>query len=269
MLVMTHNSAWSNQLQLLNIHQGANKLQQFTILDARPKAQWQQGHLPGAHSLSWEDYTSTDSAGVKYRIIPPAQLAQKLGELGICNDTPILIYADADTSWGGEGWLAWTLTWLGHQGTIYILDGGIGAWVATQLPLNKLETTTTPTEYTFTLQPQLAISAEQLADQPSNYTIVDTRNYWTEWLPRHLPRAVHIDWKMFYQGEHRRPLSAEQLKKLFSDNGITLDKPIVYYCSGGIRSGYTWMVHTLAGLPTAINFEGGTEEWNHSQKKPN
>ncbi|MDY0190862.1 MAG: rhodanese-like domain-containing protein [Desulfuromonas sp.] len=264
---MTNNSAWSTQLQLLDINQGADKLQDLIILDARPKAQWQQSHLPGAISLCWEDYTSTDSAGVKYRIIPPAQLAQKLGELGISSDKPLLIYADAETSWGGEGWLAWALSWLGHQGTIYVLDGGINAWVAAQLPVNNLEVKLPPTEYEFTLQPQMSISAQQLASNPDKYTLVDTRNYWIEWLPSHLPGAIHIDWKLFYTGEQRRPLNAEQLKKLLSDNGVTLDKPIVYYCSGGIRSGYTWMVHTLAGLPTSFNYEGGSEEWNLSQQQ--
>jgi thiosulfate/3-mercaptopyruvate sulfurtransferase len=40
-----------------------------------------------------------------------------------------------------------------------------------------------------------------------------------------------------------------------------MDRPVVYYCKGGIRSAYAWMVHVLAGFPGACNFEGGMEEW--------
>ena len=233
----------------------------MVILDARPQAQWQQQHIPGAFSFSWEDYTRTDNSSVKYRILPPEELARHLGKMGIDNTTAILIYGDADTSWGGEGWLAWMLAWLGHQGAVYILDGGIQAWSAAKLPLNNAQPIATACAYEFELQPQLTISATQLAQHHQQYNIVDTRNYWTEWLPGHLPGAIHIDWKQFYHGENHQTLPAEGLKKLLSNNGADLAKPTVYYCTGGIRSGFTWMVHTLAGLPAAINFEGGTEEW--------
>jgi thiosulfate/3-mercaptopyruvate sulfurtransferase len=39
---------------------------------------------------------------------------------------------------------------------------------------------------------------------------------------------------------------------------------VVYYCAGGIRSGYAWLIHHLAGLPEAVNFEGGMEEWGQA-----
>jgi thiosulfate/3-mercaptopyruvate sulfurtransferase len=265
MILMTYNPGWSFQLQLLNIDQGTAKLQQLTILDARPHTQWQQGHLPGAYSFSWEDYTNSDSSGVKYRILPPQQLAKTLGSMGISNDSTILIYADADTSWGGEGWLAWMFAWLGHQGPVYILDGGIQAWTAAKLALNTAQPSAEETTYEFTLQPQVTISASKLTQHNTQYTVIDTRNYWTEWLPGHLPNAINIDWKKFYRGADHRPLSGTELTAMLKANGVDLDKPVVYYCSGGIRSGYTWMVHMLAGLPTAINFEGGIEEWNQRQ----
>jgi thiosulfate/3-mercaptopyruvate sulfurtransferase len=50
-------------------------------------------------------------------------------------------------------------------------------------------------------------------------------------------------------------------EKLLAKHGVDLRKPVVYYCTGGIRSGYAWMVHTLAGLPNGRNYEGGMEEW--------
>lgn len=265
MLIIPHSSLAFN-LQRLDIQQGSQTLSDVIILDARPHAVWQQGHLPGAHVFSWEDYTRVDADGVKYRIAPPDELARALGALGIERTSSVLIYGDADSSWGGEGWLAWMLAWLGHEGPVFLLDGGIQAWKKAQLPLS----TTVPPQpqavpYRPQLQPQYTISADQIAQQSDSITLIDTRNYWLEWLPGHLPQAVHLDWKSLYHSDDKRPLDGAAFKQLLQQQGVDLSKPVVYYCTGGIRSAYAWMVHQLAGLPSAVNFEGGTEEWNHFQ----
>ena len=186
--------------------------------------------------------------------------------MGINAAADVLIYADADSSWGGEGWAAWALAWLGHTGSVYILDGGIQAWQGAGFELETgaaaCGATAKAQDYAVNLREELNISAPTLQKNKGAYTIVDTRNYWNEWLLGHVPGAVHINWKDFYTGTNPRPLDAQALKTLLQQNGVDLDKPVVYYCTGGIRSGYTWLVHTLAGLPAAINFEGGTEAWN-------
>lgn len=43
----------------------------WVILDSRPKADWEAGHLPGAIQFFWESYTRTDARGVKYSSLPP------------------------------------------------------------------------------------------------------------------------------------------------------------------------------------------------------
>ncbi|MBT4365191.1 MAG: sulfurtransferase, partial [Desulfobacteraceae bacterium] len=32
-------------------------------------------------------------------------------------------------------------------------------------------------------------------------------------------------------------------------------------CTGGIRSSYSWLIHSIAGLPPAKNYEGGMAAW--------
>ncbi len=268
MLISTTQYASAFSLQRLDVQRGSQQLQDLAILDARPLAQYQQGHIAGAHSLSWEDYTRPDSDGVNYRIVPVNELTDALGRMGISTTTPVLIYGDADTSWGGEGWAAWLLAWLGHQGPVSILDGGIQAWQSAKLPLVTTAPQATATVYQPALQPQLLISAEEIDAAKGDITLVDTRNYWMEWLPGHLPNAIHLDWKELFHGKNKRAIDATALKKLLTEKGVNLNKPVVYYCTGGIRSGYAWMVHELAGLPSAINFEGGTEEWNAFEKQP-
>jgi len=234
----------------------------WIFLDCRPEKLYHQGHLPGALSFSWEKLTATDKDGVKYRILPPDELAAELGRMGISETSKIVVYGDADTSWGGEGWAAWVMTWLGHQGPVRVLEGGISAWKQAGFPLVKEQ----PKEaqkapYVVNLQPGTDVTVKQLVEHGEQYTLVDVRST-LEWIKGHLPGAVHISWEKFYQGPNRSPLPKAQLQKLFSDHGVNPDKPVVYYCTGGIRSGYTWMVQELSGLGTAINFEGGTEAWD-------
>jgi thiosulfate/3-mercaptopyruvate sulfurtransferase len=257
---------WAFDLRLTNPSPAA-ELENVIILDARPLETWKTSHIAGALSFSWETYTRTDKDGVKWRILPPEELAAALGALGIRHTDEVLVYGDADTSWGGEGWLVWMLAWLGHQGTVYYLDGGFQGWLAAGQPVSAAEGEKRPPAiYQANPQTQFIISSDQIEARKGRINLVDTRGYYKEWLLGHLPGAVHIGWEEFYQGKNRQVLPPEELKALLIKEGLDLNKPVVYYCTGGIRSGFTWLVHQLSGLPAAVNFEGGTEEW--IQKRP-
>jgi thiosulfate/3-mercaptopyruvate sulfurtransferase len=241
-------------------------LSAWVILDARPSKQWQQGHIPGARSFSWEDYTRTDEKGIAYRTLPPEQLAAALGKMGIDENSPVVVYGDADTSWGGEGWACWVLAWMGHKAPIRMLNGGIQSWLALKLPVQSKDQTLTaePKTYHYQVLASVNISADDIRKNPSAFQLVDTRST-LEWIKGQIPGAIHIPWEKFYTGVDRRPLTPAETKELLIQKGINPDRPVVYYCAGGIRSAYSWLVHHLAGLPEAINFEGGMEEW---EKRP-
>jgi thiosulfate/3-mercaptopyruvate sulfurtransferase len=234
----------------------------WIVLDARPKSEWTEGHIPGALSFSWEDYTRTDEQGIPYRVWQPQALAKALGAMGINENTPVVVYGDADKSWGGEGWTCWLLSWIGHKGQIRLLSGGIQSWRTNAFPVlaGAEKKNIRNVRYNVHLDPALDITTIEIKKNRSGLVLVDTRST-LEWFKGRIPGAVHIPWNDFYSGKDRRPLSPAALKKLLQKNGVDTRKPIVYYCTGGIRSGYAWMVHQLAGLPIAKNYEGGYEAW--------
>lgn len=242
--------------------------QAWAVLDARPKAEWQKGHIPGAHSFSWEDYTRTDEKGTPFRLWPPNELGAALARMGIGENTPVVVYGDADKSWGGEGWACWVLSWLGHQGPVRLLTGGIRCWRETGCPISTepARLVEAPGEYQLRLRPELNIQAAELERSPTGAVLIDTRST-LEWLKGHLPDAVHIPWTDFCTGKDNRPLDPDALGKLLAKHGVDANKPVVYYCAGGVRSGYAWAVHQVCRMPSAKNYAGGMEDWKRRSSK--
>jgi thiosulfate/3-mercaptopyruvate sulfurtransferase len=260
--------SFANDIGLIEPQLLYKNLPNWIILDARPKSEWMAGHIPGALSFSWENYTRTDEQGVPYRVWPPQKLAEELGKFGIDEKTPIVVYGDAGKSWGGEGWDCWVLSWLGHKGPIRLLAGGIQSWTGNKFPVvaGAEKKNIKGLQYKVNLQPSLDIATNEIEKNKSTLVLVDTRST-LERLKGKIPGSIHIPWDDFYSGRDRRSLSPDALKKLLQEKGVDTRKTIAYYCAGGIRSGYAWLVHQLAGLPAAKNYEGGYEAWKrqHTQ----
>lgn len=262
MLVAAIEPAFAQNLALVTPAELSNYKQNWTVIDGRPRSEWIKGHIPGARLFFWEEYTYTDAKGVPYRLRSPKELAEALGRMGVDENTPVVLYGDADKSYGGEGWACWHLSWLGHKGPIRLLSGGIQSWVAQGFPIETgpERRAGKPVNYRFALRPELDLQTSELAENGTSRVLIDTRST-MEWVFGHIPGAVHIPWDSFYSKGDHRPLDVGSLRKLLKAHGIDPSRPVAYYCAAGIRSGYAWTVHELSGLPRAKNYVGGFEEW--------
>lgn len=262
MIVLCSVGALAADLGLIDATTLKNNSSKWIVLDARPRAEWETGHIPGARSFSWDDYTRTDEKGVQYSSFSPPELAAALAGLGIDEKTPVVVYGDADKSWGGEGYDVWLLSWLGHKGPIRLLNGGIQSWQGRNLPLVRgaEKPGVQKARYQVALKQQLMVSTEEVAGRKNSFTLVDVRSNW-EWIKGKIPGAVHIPWDEFYTGKDRHPLPPTELKKLLAKHGVDTSRPVVYYCLGGIRSSYAWLTHHLSGLPEARNYKGSWAAW--------
>ena len=254
--------ATAADLGLIDVAALKDNTAKWVILDARPKAEWEMGHISGSIKFSWDNYTRTDARGVQYSSFPPQELGFALAGLGIDEKTPVVVYGDADKSWGGEGYNIWLLSWLGHKGPIRLLNGGIEAWRDQNLPLAKgaEKPAIKKNRYQLDIKPQYIAPTEEVQKGKNAYNLIDVRST-LEWIKGGIPGAIHIPWDDFYTGKDRRPLSPLELKKLLAKNNVDLSRPFVYYCLGGVRSAYAWTVHELSGLPDARNYKGGWAAW--------
>ena len=84
----------------------------------------------------------------------------------------------------------------------------------------------------------------------------------------HIPTARNIPWAKAAR-EDGTFKSAEELRQLYSGEGVTPDKPVVAYCRIGERSAHTWFVLTqLLGYPNVRNYDGSWTEWGNLVNAP-
>lgn len=109
---------------------------QVAILDcrfdlARPDwgtAEYAAGHIPGAQHVHLDHDLSgpvTSSTG-RHPLPDPEQLARRLGELGVGNDSQVVTYDQGNGMYASRAWFL--LRWLGHT-RVAVLDGGWAAWL--------------------------------------------------------------------------------------------------------------------------------------------
>jgi thiosulfate/3-mercaptopyruvate sulfurtransferase len=86
-----------------------------------------RGHIPGArHADLNRDLSAPVGPGTGRHPLPaPQVLADRLGSLGIGNDSQVVAYDEANGSFAARLW--WMLRWLGHD-AVAVLDGGFAAW---------------------------------------------------------------------------------------------------------------------------------------------
>lgn len=70
--------AMAADLGLIDVAALKGNSAKWITLDARPKADRNSGYLQGAIQFSWDNYTRTDTKGIKSISFPPQELAHQL-----------------------------------------------------------------------------------------------------------------------------------------------------------------------------------------------
>ena len=103
------------------------------IVDARPTAEYAQGHIPGAVSLPVAD--TFDPAQPKNYPDTPAQLEAVFARKGLSNTTRIILYDNGKDHRSAR--LFWTLEYVGAT-NVAVLNGGLTQWHAEQGALSTV-----------------------------------------------------------------------------------------------------------------------------------
>lgn len=245
----------------------------LVIIDVRGSAAYEfGGHIPGAVHTTWHEYS--DPNAVPKGLLNPdlGRIEKTLRQLGISQESDVVIYSNPFDNWGDEGRMFWMLEYLGHQ-KLRILDGGWVKWTGEKRPFEHGPVTAAAG--TFKAQPVkgLTIAREPLKDivrGPHPQTaILDARSL-EEYVgkevpgiprPGHIPSAIHVAWNVFLNKDATvKDLGV--IREMLDAKGIRRDQELICYCTGGVRSSWLYFILRLAGYPKVRNYPGSWWEWS-------
>jgi thiosulfate/3-mercaptopyruvate sulfurtransferase len=236
---------------------------------------YEVGHIPGAVKIDWH-VDLQDQLVRDY--INKRGFEELLSSRGIANDTMVVFYGDKNNWWACYAF--WVFKLFGHEKCV-VMNGGRQKWIAENRPLSKDVPNYPRTNYVAKDRDDKTIRAfrdqvmqhvamgNPLVDvrSPQEYTgeLLHMPGYPQEGALRggHIPGAKNIPWAKAVR-EDGTFKSAEELKALYEQYGITPDKDVVAYCRIGERSSHTWFVlKYLLGYPKVRNYDGSWTEWGN------
>jgi len=236
---------------------------------------YDQGHIPGAVGWNWQTQLQ-DS--IRRDLIDKSALERLLGESGISNNTTILLYGD-NNNWFAA-YALWQLKYYGHR-DVRLINGGRKKWIEERRPLTTEEKRFPATSYRISgVDDSIRARKEDvlaILEKRRPGELVDVRSLdeftgkilappgLSETAQRagHIPGAINVPWAQA-ANEDGTFKSADVLRQLYGNKGVTGSNEIISYCRIGERSSHTWFVlKYLLGYPNVKNYDGSWTEWGN------
>jgi thiosulfate/3-mercaptopyruvate sulfurtransferase len=229
------------------------------------------GHLAGAVKLDWKTDLQDQ---VRRDFVNKEQFEALLGAKGIGNDDTVVLYG------GNNNWFAsyayWYFKIYGHD-DVKLMDGGRKKWeldsreLVTEVP-NRPATTYQAKDANndiraFRDEVVASIGVKNLIDvrSPDEFSgkLLAPAHLPQEQSQRagHVASAVNIPWSKA-ANEDGTFRSDDELKALYTEEGVDFGKDTIAYCRIGERSAHTWFVfHELFDLDNVKNYDGSWTEY--------
>ncbi len=228
------------------------------------------GHLPGAVFADMDQELASHGAPEEGRHPLPteADFAATVRRWGINQGDTVVVYDDAGAAAAARAW--WLLGYYGLE-NIYLLDGGLGAWRAANLPLATGTVRAEPGDAVVHCGAKEIIDADGAAAWTG--VLLDARageRYRGEVEPMD-PRAGHIPGAVsaptsenLAAGSFR---SSAQLRERFAGLGIEEGTEVAVYCGSGVTAAHQIAALEIAGFKAAL-YPGSWSAWSNQPERP-
>ena len=253
----------------------------FDLADsAAGERAWARGHLPGAQYLHLE----RDLSGAKLAPGPgftgrhplPSRTAFAVtaGRCGIGPRQRVVVMDRQGGPYAARLW--WMLRWLGH-GHVWVLDGGIDAWLATGATLTDEAPRVEPLPpYPPRSRSMPTASAAALQRALGRVRLVDARAAERfrgdieplDSVAGHIPGALNRPFKSNLAAngcfKSRRQLAREFGELL----GNHAEDEVVHQCGSGVTACHNLLAMAVGGLAGGKLYPGSWSEWSADPMRP-
>ncbi len=244
---------------------------------------YQLGHVPGSVLLRSQqvvmDYSDPE---LEFELPPADSLRSLFGNLGVSDDSRIVIVAQDRRNILMATRTVFTLAWLGMEDQVSLLDGGLPAWRDAGGSLSHEMVTIQPAVLgRRPIRPELVVTGRWLRAnlESPDFTLVDARSaqsYGSQpgpdrsgmMLPGHIPGAVNLSYDGFVRGgDDLRLKPASEIVELFRGQGVAEGSKVVVYCHIGMQASMAWFAARLTGHEVSL-YDGSYHGWGRMPDPP-
>jgi thiosulfate/3-mercaptopyruvate sulfurtransferase len=229
-------------------------------------ARYLDGHIPGAVFFDIEKL-SDHSTPLPHMLPGPEEFSRSMSELGVGDLMDIVIYEQESVFSAPRAW--WMLRTFGAR-NVFLLDGGLRAWIEAGLPTESGEVYPAPTTFCAKLDSSAVKDFAQIEELIAQHgQILDARSAgrFSGEAPEprpglssgHMPGAVSLPFTELVAEGRLKP--AEQLREVFAAKGMKVDEPITTTCGSGITAAVISLGLEIVGAQQVSLYDGSWAEY--------
>lgn len=248
--------------------------------------QYLEGHVPGALFADVPGALSDPDAPLLFTVPSPERFARAAQDLGIGDDTQVVVYDTVGSAWATRVW--WLLRLFGHE-AVSVLDGGLAAWTAAGQPLEAgaaaIEKVAAGPQAHFTprFRERLLATTDEIvhtlpgvgedartvvvnALDPATYAGTQELSPYAR--RGRIPGSRNLPLFTLLDPTTGTFLPADQLTEKLQEQGVLDADRAVTYCGGGIAATLpAFAAYVAAGVDVAV-YDGSLSEWTADDALP-
>jgi thiosulfate/3-mercaptopyruvate sulfurtransferase len=230
------------------------------------RARYLADHIPGAVFFDIEELS--DRSNPLPHMLPASDaFSRSMSALGISDSMAIVIYEQEGVFSGPRAW--WTLKTFGAR-NVYLLDGGLRAWIEAGLPTQSGSVHRNPAVFHATLDQNAVKDFSQMQQMIAAHgQVLDARSAgrFAGALPEprpgitsgHMPGATSIPFTELV--EEGRLKAVEELRHIFAAKGVDLQQPITTTCGSGVTAAVLALGLEVIGAKHVSLYDGSWAEY--------
>jgi len=229
---------------------------------------YEEGHIPGAVQFDIDTIEAPDS-GLPHMLASEEDFAEAVGKLGISETDTIIIYDNIGVFMAASR--VWYNFHIMGAKDVRLLNGGMPAWKRLGLPLEQGRFTPEPAEFKAVFDANrvksigdirniVADGGVQLLDARAQERFIGAVEESTSGVKSgHMPGAINVPFNPLMKlGEFR---DVDQLREIFINAGVDLEKPIVTTCGSGVTACVINFALDRIGHKDHAMYDGSWTEW--------